>query len=588
MTGDMSPQEHSDSDLLCELADSQNATATEVPAVARIATTTSTTTPTNTIALTNLPSTSNQDVVDSITFAEQAKQNQGGDNDEDNTDSTYHLKWIPWNSGMIPIVMQSINGPCPLIAIMNVLLLREKVKLPSMLEQITESQLLAYIGESIMDSVPADAKNDEDILLNMEQNIHDAIEILPKLKTGLDVNIRFTGITDFEYTPECIIFDLLRIPLYHGWLSDPDLIELQNAIGKQSYNQLVDNIITNKASQDPDTSTRVLLAEEFLEKTASQLTLHGLNELRTKIKDNEIGILFRNNHFLTLFKRESEIYTLVTDHGYLTEDNIIWETLDNIEGVGRFFDSNFRPSQITNRQVSEMNAIDERQQQMVNDYLVALSLKEEENKQVSEQQQLEDLEVAKKLQDEEDRYYAEMISKKQQQQKHQQRRQTEHQQQQQQQHQHQQQRQSFDEFLDDNYDFPPPTTEPWPSDVNEVGSTRPIASSISGQPRTYAQVLDERARNPDSQPGTRCETEAKNPNKLKQTIDRPSQNQALSSDTSGVQPESATATTSAIAATSSRAPDHISTSATSLQRQSSGGRRTRSEKSSKESTCIVH
>lgn len=224
--------------------------------------------------------------------------------DDDGAEWTCHLKWIPWNSGKIPIVMQSRNGPCPLIATINVLLLREKLKLPTMLEQITATQLLAYLAECIMDSVPADIQNDENAILNLEQNIHDAIEILPKLKTGLDVNIRFTGITDFEYTPECIIFDLLRIPLFHGWLIDPDLFELKQAIGSQSYNQLVDNIITNKTSTEPEAIAKVLLAEEFLEQTASQLTLHGLNELKSKIKDNEIGILFRNNHFLTLFKRE--------------------------------------------------------------------------------------------------------------------------------------------------------------------------------------------------------------------------------------------------------------------------------------------
>lgn len=301
-----------------------------------------------------------------------------GANDDADTESIYHLKWIRWNSGKIPIVMQSRNGPCPLIATMNVLLLREKVKFPDMLEQISDNQLLTYLGECIMDYVPADMENDENAVLNLEQNIHDAIEILPKLKTGLDVNIRFTGITDFEYTPECIIFDLLRIPLYHGWLSDPSLTDVQNVIGNQSYNQLVDNIITNKASTDPDIMAKVLISEDFLERTASQLTHHGLMELKCNIKDNEIGILFRNNHFLTIFKRESEIYTLVTDHGYLTEDNIIWETLDNIDGAGRFFDSSFQTSDVTKKQVSVYQEIDQRQQQLENDFLMALSLKEEE------------------------------------------------------------------------------------------------------------------------------------------------------------------------------------------------------------------
>lgn len=51
----------------------------------------------------------------------------------------------------------------------------------------------------------------------------DAMAVLPKLSTGLDVNVRFSDVTDFEYTPECIVFDLLDIPLYHGWLVDPQV-----------------------------------------------------------------------------------------------------------------------------------------------------------------------------------------------------------------------------------------------------------------------------------------------------------------------------------------------------------------------------
>ena len=56
--------------------------------------------------------------------------------------------------------------------------------------------------------------------------MNDAIAILPKLQTGLDVNVKFTGVQDFEYTPECIIFDLLNISLYHGWLVDPQVSSL--------------------------------------------------------------------------------------------------------------------------------------------------------------------------------------------------------------------------------------------------------------------------------------------------------------------------------------------------------------------------
>ena len=59
-------------------------------------------------------------------------------------------------------------------------------------------------------------------------------------------------VSDFEYTSECIIFDLLEIGLYHGWLVDPQDEESVNAVGKCSYNQLVEKIIQYKQSDNDD------------------------------------------------------------------------------------------------------------------------------------------------------------------------------------------------------------------------------------------------------------------------------------------------------------------------------------------------
>ena len=77
--------------------------------------------------------------------------------------------------------------------------------------------------------------------------------VLPKLATGLDVNVRFTGVSDFEYTPECSIFDLLGIPLYHGWLVDPQSPEAVSAGGKLSYNQLSCNQLSYNQSSPAST-----------------------------------------------------------------------------------------------------------------------------------------------------------------------------------------------------------------------------------------------------------------------------------------------------------------------------------------------
>lgn len=165
----------------------------------------------------------------------------------------YQLKWTKIKGTKTPIITQNENGPCPLIAIMNVLILKGKVRIPSMIEVITVSQLMEYLGDCILGSVPNNIS--EGAQLNYEQNMHDAIAMLPKLQTGLDVNVRFTAVGDFEFTPELIVFDLLHIPLYHGWLIDQDALDIVSAVGNCSYNQLVDKIINNKFSDKPELVT---------------------------------------------------------------------------------------------------------------------------------------------------------------------------------------------------------------------------------------------------------------------------------------------------------------------------------------------
>jgi hypothetical protein len=66
----------------------------------------------------------------------------------------YHLKWIIWHEKKTPIVTQNENGPCPLIAISNILLLRGKIILPSVMEIITAKELMDYIGDMILQNVP--------------------------------------------------------------------------------------------------------------------------------------------------------------------------------------------------------------------------------------------------------------------------------------------------------------------------------------------------------------------------------------------------------------------------------------------------
>ena len=43
-----------------------------------------------------------------------------------------------------------------------------------------------------------------------------------------------------------------------------------------------------------------------------------------------------------LYVLQDELFQLVTDQGFLTEDRIIWESLTNVEGDGVFVDAEFR------------------------------------------------------------------------------------------------------------------------------------------------------------------------------------------------------------------------------------------------------
>ncbi|XP_050993182.1 ubiquitin carboxyl-terminal hydrolase MINDY-1 isoform X2 [Labeo rohita] len=309
----------------------------------------------------------------------------------------YFVKWITWKEKKTAIITQSENGPCPLIAIMNILLLRWKVKLPAQTEVVTTEELMAHLGECVLSIKPREKA--EGMELNFQQNMSDAMAVLPKLSTGLDVNVRFTGVSDFEYTPECIVFDLLDIPLYHGWLVDPQSPEVVSAVGKLSYNQLVEKIIDFKHSTDSSQVSEGLIAEQFLESTATQLSYHGLCELNTTAKEGELSVFFRNNHFSTMIKHKGHLYLLVTDQGFLQEESVVWESLHNVEGDGNFCDSDFRlchPSQKPS--AASQPTAQQQQMQIDQDYLVAMSLQQQQGEAPGP---MSDLELARQLQQEE-------------------------------------------------------------------------------------------------------------------------------------------------------------------------------------------
>ena len=93
------------------------------------------------------------------------------------------------------------------------------------------------------------------------------------------------------------------------------------------------------------TGNMPLLNRQLLKLCHSQLTYHGLAELSTTLKEGELAVFFRNNHFSTVHRSGGQLFLLVTDQGFLEKSSLVWETLANIEGDTEFVDAQFQPGE---------------------------------------------------------------------------------------------------------------------------------------------------------------------------------------------------------------------------------------------------
>ncbi|RLO07979.1 hypothetical protein DYB28_004441 [Aphanomyces astaci] len=113
--------------------------------------------------------------------------------------------------------------------------------------------------------------------------------------------------------------------LVHGWVVDPQDTAAYSLLAHKSYNQIVDRLIDYHSIESKAQSIPILMKERslsmddaalkvdqittegpvidaFLADSASQLTYVGLIQLHEDLKERELAVFFRNNHFSTIFK----------------------------------------------------------------------------------------------------------------------------------------------------------------------------------------------------------------------------------------------------------------------------------------------
>eukprot|EP00418_Pyrodinium_bahamense_P094482 CAMPEP_0179041882 /NCGR_PEP_ID=MMETSP0796-20121207/16382_1 /TAXON_ID=73915 /ORGANISM="Pyrodinium bahamense, Strain pbaha01" /LENGTH=412 /DNA_ID=CAMNT_0020738253 /DNA_START=21 /DNA_END=1259 /DNA_ORIENTATION=+ len=270
----------------------------------------------------------------------------------DDSTKSYRIKDIRFFGSARRILLQSANGPCPLLALCNVLLLRNQLTISQDARYISFAELVGMVSNHLFDVNAGATRGDSpgSRAANVRENLSSCLEILPKLNVGLDVNCKFGGVSEFEYTQELSVFDLLDICLYHGWVVSKQEEKAWAAFAHLSYNQVVERLIALEAetaqprrSDDPEAAKifeEGLLIQDFMERTASQLSYDGLLALHEAVRERQLAVFFRNSHFSTMLKYSGDLYLLCTDIAF-GNSHIVWERLDEVDGDTSYCDADF-------------------------------------------------------------------------------------------------------------------------------------------------------------------------------------------------------------------------------------------------------
>lgn len=147
---------------------------------------------------------------------------------------TKEIQW-PGQTGApqpVTILLQNANGPCPLVALINTMVLTSPATAAytSGKERISVKGLLEYLGEVLLEKVSRSEQSETNEMIN---DTDDVLRLLPKLVTGLNIDPMFDG--QFSNSPEMSLFRLYDVDVVHGWLINPESPISKLVIEAESY-----------------------------------------------------------------------------------------------------------------------------------------------------------------------------------------------------------------------------------------------------------------------------------------------------------------------------------------------------------------
>ncbi|CCC71404.1 hypothetical protein NCAS_0H00940 [Naumovozyma castellii] len=303
----------------------------------------------------------------------------------------FTIKNIEIKGTPFKILLQNENGPCALLAIVNLLLISPQHKrinysLTELLEKKTSTVSLDEVNQVLANIA---LQSNTEMKGSNGADMDQLLELLPHLHTGLNINPKFDG--TFEDSNEMALFRMFKIPIVHGWVIE--------TLSKYSY-ESAQQVLLKAAEGDEEAVGEATLIQLFFDETGTQLTQNGLAYLNTILEEKGFVVLFRNDHFSTIYKENNQLYSLVTDLGYRRRKDIVWENIKSIDGSeDTFCDGNLDTIDLKMGGEEKDFKIKKNDNNKNNEFdpeLTSKSLKEE-------MLQIEnDKEIAKQLQQEED------------------------------------------------------------------------------------------------------------------------------------------------------------------------------------------
>nr|CAJ20265.1 hypothetical protein TgIa.0100 [Toxoplasma gondii RH] len=167
---------------------------------------------------------------------------------EGDADDNYFLKKVKFLDLDTCVVLQNRNGPCPLIALANVLLLTGRLSLQEALPlldpaaarsraasetepactgrerepacTVSGSRLIEQLAAVLLQVHGRRLRSGGSAAAVYQYHLQEVLDLLPQLRSGLDVNCSFRSPSAFEYTAGISLFDLFGVRLLHGWVPD--------------------------------------------------------------------------------------------------------------------------------------------------------------------------------------------------------------------------------------------------------------------------------------------------------------------------------------------------------------------------------